>query len=174
MTYATLSRPAALLGAVALLLPVSLAGQEAYPETMTARQKAALELDKMTPEDVAHWGVQPGAMGWIDDPDVPGIQVTYLLAEPMGGPFVFRLRFPDGFDLQSHAHPKRRLVTVLEGTYHVGFGDTPDREKTALFPAGSYFVLPAGVPHFAWSEGETVLEVVGSGNIRFDWTTDHQ
>ncbi|HKK07980.1 MAG TPA: cupin domain-containing protein [Gemmatimonadota bacterium] len=174
MTCATLSRLGTLLGVLALALPASLAAQEAYPETMTARQKAALELDKITPEDVAHWGVRPGAIGWIEDPDVAGIQVTYLLAEPTGGPYVFRLKLPDGFDLESHAHPRRRLVTVLQGTYHVGFGDTPDRAKTAAFPAGSYFVIPAAVPHFAWSEGETVLEVVGSGNIRFDWTKEHR
>lgn len=162
-----------LFGALAVLLPLPLLAQEGYPETMRAEQIAALELDKITAEDVAHWGVRPDAMGWIEDVDVPGVQVTYLLAESKGEPFVFRLKFPEHFAVQAHSHPRRRLVTVLEGTYRIGFGETPDESKTVAYPAGSYFVIPAGVPHFAWADGSTVIQVVGTGNMRFDWLKSH-
>ncbi len=162
----------ALFGALALALPLPLAAQDTHPETMSARQKAAIELDRITPADVAHWGVHPEEMAWIDDLDVPGVHITYLLAEPRGEPFVFRLKFPDGYAVASHSHARRRLVTVLEGTYEIGFGDVANRDKTVAWPAGSYFVIPAGVHHFAWTRGPTVVQVVGTGDMEFDWLTN--
>jgi len=82
---------------------------------------------------------------------------------------VARLKFPDGYALEAHRHDNRELVTVLSGTYRLGFGSKPDRSKTVAFPAGSYVVIPAGVPHYAFMDGPTVLQVSGDGPMDFDW-----
>jgi len=32
-----------------------------------------------------------------------------------------------------------------------------------VLPAGSFVHLPAGTPHYAWAEGETVVQINGMG-----------
>jgi len=57
-----------------------------------------------------------------------------------------------------------RTVTVLSGTYWSGVGETFADEKLQAFPAGSFYVIPAGVPHFsAVLEGEVEFQEAGVG-----------
>jgi len=74
-----------------------------------------------------------------------------------------RLKFPDGYRVQPHSHPKIERVTVISGTLHFGMGDRFDANATRPIPAGSYGYWPAGMKHFAWSKGETVLQLHGIG-----------
>jgi len=54
-------------------------------------------------------------------------------------------------------------VTVLAGTLHFGMGEKFDRAATRAMPAGSFGYWPVGMKHFAWSQGETVLQLHGQG-----------
>lgn len=64
-----------------------------------------------------------------------------------------------------HAHkaPFIDRNTVISGTLHVGIGDTFDRSKGVAVPAGGVVAIPPGMPHFAWSDEETVVHVHGEG-----------
>jgi hypothetical protein len=64
----------------------------------------------------------------------------------------------------SNTHPEDRLVVVLSGTLHVGFGERFEPDRMRAMPAGSFFVEPARTPHFAWVRGEdAIVQVSGIG-----------
>jgi quercetin dioxygenase-like cupin family protein len=79
------------------------------------------------------------------------------------GPFVLRVKLPDGYRVPPHTHPKTERITVLSGTFHIGMGDKFDPKEGKVMPAGSYGHWPAGMKHFVWVEGETVLQLHGMG-----------
>jgi len=119
-------------------------------------------------------GQQMTGMGPFVPTDVPwsegpaslqkGAQMAVLEGDPAReGPFTMRLRFPDGFEVAPHSHTQIEHVTVLAGTLHFGMGDTFDRAATRAMPAGSFGYWPVGMKHFAWSQGETVLQLHGQG-----------
>jgi quercetin dioxygenase-like cupin family protein len=58
-------------------------------------------------------------------------------------------------------------VTVLQGAWSFGVGDTFETSRLKTFPVGSFVVIPAGTPHFVAAEGETVIQVHGVGPIGF-------
>ncbi len=93
-----------------------------------------------------------------------GAQFTVLEGDPgKEGPFVMRLKMPDGFRIQPHWHPKVERITVIAGTFQLGMGDKFDQSATNAMPTGSYGYWPAGMRHFAWTQGETVLQLHGVG-----------
>ena len=79
------------------------------------------------------------------------------------GPFVVRFQFPDGYHVSPHTHPKTERVTVISGTLHLATGEALDRTSAKKLPAGSFGYWPAGMKHTAWSEGETVIQLHGTG-----------
>jgi hypothetical protein len=78
-------------------------------------------------------------------------------------PFVFRLKLPDGYRVPPHTHPKTERVTVISGTFHIGMGEKFDPAATTPMPAGTYGHWEAGMKHFVWAKGETVLQFHGMG-----------
>jgi quercetin dioxygenase-like cupin family protein len=77
--------------------------------------------------------------------------------------YTFRLRLPDGYSVPPHSHPVREHITVLQGTLMMGMGKTFDRDATKPLDAGSLFVLPVGEHHYVWTQGETVVQLHGTG-----------
>jgi hypothetical protein len=117
---------------------------------------------------------QPGEMGfyslaevkWKDGPgSLPaGAKFAVLEGDPAKeGPFVMRLWFPDGYRIPPHWHPKVERVTVLSGTFNLGMGEKFDQSATREMTAGTFGFWPAGMRHFAWAKGETVLQLHGIG-----------
>jgi quercetin dioxygenase-like cupin family protein len=83
-----------------------------------------------------------------------------------GGAWIDRVKIPGGARVLAHTHPQDELVTVIEGTWHLGEGEKFDSSKLKGYPAGSFIVIPAGVPHFvAAQEGTVVVQL--SGNEKF-------
>lgn len=78
-------------------------------------------------------------------------------------PFGFRLELPDGYRVPPHTHPKTERVTVLSGTFNLGMGDRFDETATRPRVAGAYGYWPAGMKHFVWTKGVTVLQFHGMG-----------
>ncbi len=108
----------------------------------------------------------PAEVKWKDGPgSLPaGAKFTVLEGDPMkDGPFVMRLRLPDGFRIQPHWHPKVERITVISGTFNLGMGEKFDQSATRELPAGTFGFWPAGMRHFAWARGETVLQLHGTG-----------
>jgi quercetin dioxygenase-like cupin family protein len=98
-------------------------------------------------------------------PSLPkGAKIAVLEGDPgKEGPFVFRLKLPDGYRVPPHTHPKTERATVLSGTLNLGMGDRFDEKATRPLPAGTYGYWPAGMKHFGWARGETVLQFHGTG-----------
>lgn len=103
---------------------------------------------------------------WQDGPpSLPaGAKFAVLEGDPTKpGPFVMRIKLPDGYQLPPHTHPKPERVTVMSGTFHVGMGEQFDKAKAKAMPTGTYGTWPAGMKHFVWVKGETVVQFHGDG-----------
>src|SRR3954452_3006362 len=104
------------------------------------------------------------ALKWQDGPPSlpPGAKFAILEGDPAKpGPFVFRVKVPDGYKIPPHTHPKPERVTVISGAFNLGMGDTFDAAKTEALPAGTYGTWPSGMKHFVWVKGETVVQFHG-------------
>jgi quercetin dioxygenase-like cupin family protein len=114
----------------------------------------------------------PAQLKWTDGPPSipPGAKMAILEGDPTKeGPFVMRLKLPDGYRVAPHTHPKPERVTVLSGTLHLGMGDKFDAAKGKAMPAGSYGSWPPGMKHYAWVTGETVIQLHGNGPWKIDY-----
>ena len=113
-----------------------------------------------------HFAVSPDEIKWVDAPPSlpPGAKVAVLEGDPAKeGHFVMRAKLPDGYKIMPHTHPRDERVTVLSGTLQMGVGDTFDAKATKPMTAGFYGRMGAGVKHFAYAKGETVIQVHGTG-----------
>jgi quercetin dioxygenase-like cupin family protein len=91
------------------------------------------------------------------DPDAPG------------RPFAIRIRELAGGIVPPHKHPVDEHITVLQGAWWFGTGETFDRSKLTRLPAGSYAFAPAGTTMFGWAEEEAVVQVHGVGPFHIHW-----
>ena len=113
-----------------------------------------------------------GDMKWGPAPDVlpPGAQVAVLEGDPSkAGPFTMRLKVPDGYKIQPHWHPASEAITVLSGTFKVGMGATWNTDNPTILSSGAFAVVPARMKHFAWTSGDTVLQVHGMGPFKLNY-----
>ncbi len=79
------------------------------------------------------------------------------------GPYTLRLKFPEGYQLPPHSHPNDEHLTVIQGTFYLGLGDSFDRSKAIPLSAGSFSLLNNGVRHYAYVSGETIVQLHGVG-----------
>jgi rhodanese-related sulfurtransferase/quercetin dioxygenase-like cupin family protein len=109
---------------------------------------------------------------WMDGPpSLPkGASIAVLEGDPTKeGPFVFRVKAPDGYRIPLHTHPKMERVTVISGTFNIGMGDKFDEKDTQAMPAGTYGHWSPGMKHFVWVKGETIVQFHGDG----PWTINY-
>src|SRR5262245_7078156 len=130
-----------------LLLPATLRGLQAQskPEPMA-----------LTPSEVK-WESQGGlALG--------GIEQAKLVGDPTKpGPYTIRLKFPAGYKLAPHTHPDYREVTILSGTWYMGYGEKFDEGALKALPAGRFYTEHANLPHFVAVREPVLIQVSGTG-----------
>jgi quercetin dioxygenase-like cupin family protein len=117
-------------------------------------------------DDAHHTVVAGDAITWGPaPPSLPkGAQAAILHGNPaQEGPFVLRLKLPDGFTVPPHRHSKDEFVTVISGKFAVHAGDKVDRGAAKPLPPASFAHLPAGMAHYAIADGEAVVQVNGFG-----------
>ncbi len=103
---------------------------------------------------------------WTDAPPSmpPGAQIAVIEGDlKKAEPFAFRLKLPANYKIAPHTHPAVEHVTVLSGTFYMGAGDQVDPEKAVPLTPGSFAAFQPGHSMFAWTEGETVIQVHGVG-----------
>jgi quercetin dioxygenase-like cupin family protein len=112
---------------------------------------------RMVLPDEVEWGPAP--------PSVPeGVQFAVLYGNPgEAGLFAFRLKFPEGFVVPPHFHSVPEVLTVISGTFILGMGEEADRDAATPLPAGSIVSYPAGEPHYAFVDEETVVQINAVG-----------
>ena len=112
---------------------------------------------ELYPADKIKWQVGPRSLP-------KGAMIAVLEGNPTKeGPFVFRVKLPDGYRVPPHTHPKTERITVISGTFYLGMGEKFDEKAGKEMTAGSYGYWPAGMKHFAWVKGETVIQIHGEG-----------
>ncbi len=110
--------------------------------------------------------ITPASIQWMPGTgQIPStVGVAVLEGDPSKpGPFTMRLNIPDGTKFPAHYHNDTERLTVISGTFMAGIGSTFDATKLVALPAGSYVVLPADLWHFAMAQGQTVVQVSGTG-----------
>jgi anti-sigma factor ChrR (cupin superfamily) len=80
-----------------------------------------------------------------------------------GQPYVIRLKMPTNYKIPAHYHPVAESVTVISGEFSVGMGDKLDPRKGMALHPGGFTYAPAGMHHYGWTTGETVVQIDGNG-----------
>jgi quercetin dioxygenase-like cupin family protein len=108
----------------------------------------------------------PGSIQWAPaPPSLPaGARLAVLEGDPAKpGEFTMRLSMPAGYRIPPHFHPVTEHVTVIEGTFYVGMGETVDMTKATVLPTGTFAALQPGVRHFAFTREPTTVQLHGTG-----------
>jgi hypothetical protein len=134
----------------------------AQPAGSHEARKAAAEPSELAAMQV----YSPEKIEWRKGPEsLPaGAQIAVLEGDPASsGPFVFRVKVPDGYTIPPHTHPRAERVTVIAGTFHIAMTDKVDKSVGQAMVTGSFGYWPAGMKHFAWVTGETIVQFHGMG-----------
>ena len=147
------------------LFVVSLSGCVSMRHTSSGASGAAEDNQPQhmyTPSEIK-WQAGPPSL-------LPGAQMAVLEGDPSKpGFFAMRLRFPDGYQVMPHRHPRQERVTIISGTLNLGMGDKYDAANVHPLPAGSYSTMPAGMRHFAFAKGVTEIQLATNG----PWTINY-
>jgi hypothetical protein len=144
------------------LAPALLLAQTAAAPKKTAAKAAAPAAVVVTPDKI-QWGPAPPVFQ-------SGAQFAVIAGDPgKTGPFVVRLKLPDGYRIMPHWHPTSETVTVISGEFHVGMGDKFDESTLATLPAQSVAVVPTHHNHYAMAKGETVVQVNAMGPFKMTY-----
>jgi hypothetical protein len=57
------------------------------------------------------------------------------------------------------------VITVISGTFNMGFGDELDMGQGKTLPAGSIFEMPARIHHFGRTTEATIIQEHGIGPL---------
>lgn len=109
---------------------------------------------------------------WRSFPAFPQeVKLAVLVGDPAKpGPYVVRVKVPNGTKLMPHTHPEDRIYTVMSGVFYIGFGSVFDPDKLVAYGPGSVVVLPANTPHFHWARsGEYISQVYGTGPLGLEY-----
>ncbi|MEP6779356.1 MAG: cupin domain-containing protein [Gemmatimonadaceae bacterium] len=95
----------------------------------------------------------------------PGAQMAVIQGDPSvaGAPFTIRLKMPDGYKIAPHTHPTDENVTVIDGTFKVGMGNTFDENAMASVQRAGFVSAPALHAHYAKAVGATTVQVTAIG-----------
>ena len=140
---------------------VAIAAQKKEGPNLLAKTKS---IESAATEQ--HVILTPADLKWMDaPPGLPsGAKMAVLDGDPTKkGAFVVRLQAPAGYKIPPHTHPTAEHITVISGVLYVGAGDKFDEATGKQLEAGSYVVMPAGMTHYAWSRGDTVIQINGMG-----------
>jgi hypothetical protein len=134
----------------------------ALPATAGAPAEPSKQLTALTPLDI-RWFTPT----YYTD----GRQRAQLFGDSSkGGNWIDRVRIPGGSRVLAHTHPDDEIVTVIEGSWYLGLGEAFDQAKLKAYPAGSFILIPADVPHFvAVKDGPVIVQISGHGTFRTNY-----
>ncbi|WP_040486302.1 cupin domain-containing protein [Lutibaculum baratangense] len=102
-----------------------------------------------------------------------GAEYSVLYGDPASeGVFAMRLRLPNGYHIAPHHHGQPEIVTVISGTFHIGMGEEAVREDATALRPGGFFAYPPGMAHYAYAEGETVIQLNSTGPWTITYVND--
>lgn len=97
----------------------------------------------------ATMGIDVDALEHVPSPAFEGVATAIVYGHPREtGLYATHARVAAGATVPPHIHNIDLTTVVTSGTAFVGTGDTYDEDALVAYPAGSYFITPAGSPHF--------------------------
>ncbi|MDB5767035.1 MAG: cupin [Collimonas fungivorans] len=132
---------AILLSTAALLFSSQL---QAEPTAGDSQPKHASKLVSLPAADLK----------WVEIPGTGGIKYANVRGNLTGkGPYEAFVIFPAGKDNPFHTHSQNLPTVVLKGTFYAVIDG-----KRVEYPAGSFYNLPAKLPHYSGcNKGEDCL-----------------
>lgn len=99
----------------------------------------------------------------------PSVRLAILVGDPTKpGPYLIRVKVPEGTKMMPHRHPEDRIYTVLSGIFYVGLGEVFEESRLIAHASGTILVLPGGQAHFHWAKsGEYVAQISALGPLGF-------
>jgi quercetin dioxygenase-like cupin family protein len=136
---------------------------------LVASAVSAGEEPQTAPTAPPHAIVQPSDVKW--KPLRPGAEIAVVSGDPdkTGAPFVLRMRYQGVVRVPPHWHPTDENITVLSGRFMIGHGERFDESAATELATGAYAAVPARTPHYAWSKGDTVVQVHGIGPFAINY-----
>ncbi len=131
---------------------------------VTAPEKAATTTE--------HKVISPSEVQWADAPPSlpPGAKMAVLDGDPnKAGSFTIRMKAPGGYKIAPHTHPTAERVTVISGSMKIGMGDKLDEASAQEMGPGSFVLLPAGMKHYAISNGESIIQISSEGPFQINY-----
>jgi quercetin dioxygenase-like cupin family protein len=136
-------------------------------DTMKGTSGGAKGHVMLSPEQLKWGPINPASIQGTPPADFPPLksQVAVVSGDPSkaGSPFVIRIKTPDGERVPPHWHPQDENITVLQGTFFLGTGEKFDQASGHELKVGSFARMPKNTWHFAWTKGETIVQVHGVG-----------
>jgi quercetin dioxygenase-like cupin family protein len=107
----------------------------------------------------------PDEPKWVGLPFAPGVKAAWLTgAVDKAELYTLRVHLDKGAKVPPHTHPDTRMITVLSGELSFGHGAHFTEDDAKIYGPGSFFVVPAGLPHFVFAKnGEAVYQEAGLG-----------
>ena len=137
-------------------------GTEATREGVRSHQPGQ-EVFKATLSEDIEWKAFPSFP--------PSARLAVIVGRPSEeGPYLVRVKVPDGVKLMPHKHPEDRIYTVISGVFYIGLGEQFDADKLQAYPPGAVIVLPGDTPHFHWAKsGEYITQVTAIGPLGLEY-----
>jgi mannose-6-phosphate isomerase-like protein (cupin superfamily) len=153
--------PARVIVLLAACLLCTTIGHAKEPTNPAAAQHKSHIM--LTPEEIT-WGECPPELP-------PGAKCAVIEGDPKVANALFGLRakMPYNYKIPAHFHPADEHLVVLSGVFNMGMGDKLDQGAGRAMKAGSFMVMPKGAHHFAWTKGETILQVYAIGPLDFTY-----
>jgi hypothetical protein len=105
----------------------------------------------------------PKDIKWTTSPS--GNSTAVLYGDPSKpGMYIVLTKWSPGHMSRPHMHPNDRFITVISGTWWVGWGPKYDPNSTFPMPAGSFVTHYGKQIHYDGAkDGEVLLQIVGMG-----------
>jgi uncharacterized RmlC-like cupin family protein len=116
-----------------------------------------LPMQRFTTTEIASMAAaaKPSSSG------VAGVQMTNLVGDPTKpGLYTVRVAIAAHTQAKPHVHRDNRSVTVVSGTWQMGYGAKFDEKALKSLPPGSVYTEPAGQAHFSQTGDEAVVILV--------------
>jgi quercetin dioxygenase-like cupin family protein len=128
-----------------------------------------LAMQRFTPTEIASLAAANKAAS-----NNPGVQMTNLVGDPTKpGLYTVRVALAARTQARPHVHRDNRSVTVVSGTWSMGYGAKFDEKALKALPPGSVYTEPAGQAHFSQAGDEpVVILVTGYGPSDTKFVTD--
>jgi quercetin dioxygenase-like cupin family protein len=114
---------------------------------------AVVEAQVVTPDDLK-----------FERNPATGSEIATVMGDASkAAPFVLRVKYPQGFKAMPHSHPIDVQVTIVSGTMLWAQGESFDESKMKEYPAGSFILEKANVPHYQMAKTPVVFQAAGTG-----------